>query len=311
MQRLKFQTEFARAMQESAAPVVITGAGGWLGQAAVEMFADALGDDIATRLHAFAARPRPMPLRCGRTLALQPLEHLAALKLQNPLVFHLAFLTREHAATLGWPRYIAENRKISAIMQDFLKKTGAGGLFVPSSGAACTADENPYGALKREDEEIFIQLAGRQNFPAVIMRVFNLSGSFINKHASYALSCIIADIARGGPVRLRAAHPVWRGYTHVQDVLNIALGCLLTPLHPKIFNSAGEPIEIGDLAERAARVLAGKKIEIQRPDWQTGPTDKYLGDATIFQNLAAQLNIRLHSLDAQILHTADYMQALP
>jgi len=314
MQLLEFLPEFAEGLRGGAAPVIITGAGGWLGQAALEMCDAALGDDFAARVTAFGARPRTITLRSGRNVALHPLEALAGLEKSGALVLHLAFLTREHSAAMDLATYIDANRRISALMQDFLRRCGARGIFMPSSGAAyagTTLAQNPYGALKREDEAVFGQLAAQSGFPAALIRAFNLGGPFINKRDSYALACIVSDIEKGGPIKLRAAHPVWRGYAHVSDVLNIGLGVLLNRLDPGVFDSSGEAVEIGALALRAARLLKGGDIGIERPSWQDGPADRYLGDPVAFNRLAAAFGIKLRGLDQQIMDTAAYMRALP
>ncbi len=294
-------------------PVVVTGAGGWLGQTALEMLDSALGDGFDARVKAFGSRQRVTSLRSGRMVETRPLDELASLNVADALVCHFAFLTREHAAGMDLAEYVAENRRISWIVQEFLGRCGAAGVFMPSSGAVyASADiaENPYGVLKREDEELFAGLGRRLGFPTAIMRVFNLAGPFINKLDSYALACIVSDVLNGGPVRLRAAHPVWRGYAHVGDVLNIGLGCLLRRQNPGVFDSAGEAIELGDLAVRVARALAGREIEILRPDWRDGPPNRYLGHGEIFGRLADTLGIGLHGLDEQILDTADYIRSL-
>ncbi len=313
MKRLKFQPEFAETLRASTAPVVLTGAGGWLGQAVLEMLCAALGDDFAARVTAFGARPRGMLLRSGRGVPIHALDAIASLEKPGAFVVHLAFLTREHAALIGLPAYINENRKISGHIQEFLKRYGASGIFVPSSGAAyagTTLQDAPYGALKREDEEIFARLANRLGIPAAFPRIFNLGGPFINKTNSYALACILSDIAAGGPVNLRATHPVWRGYAHVGDVLNIGLGCLLHRHNAGRFDTGGEAIEIGELASRAAQLLTGRQMPIHRPVWQDGPPDTYLGDVTQYNALATQLGVTLHSLDAQIIDTANYLRSL-
>jgi UDP-glucuronate decarboxylase len=311
MQRLEFQPEFAEALRAKAPPIMVTGAGGWLGQAALEMLDAALGDDFGAHVTAFGARPRRMALRSGQSLTVHALDTMPTLERPGALVLHLAFLTREHAASMEAVTYIAENRKISGHVQEFLTRNGASGIFVPSSGAAYTGltpQDNPYGALKREDEEIFARLAARLGFPAALPRVFNLAGPFINKQHSYALACIIADIGNHRPISLRAAHPVWRGYAHVGDMLNIAMGCLLRRHSPGIFDTGGEAIEIGDLAVRAARLLTRRELTIQRPEWRHGPADKYLGNAGMYDALAMQLGVAPHSLDAQIMDTAAYIQ---
>jgi nucleoside-diphosphate-sugar epimerase len=296
---LAFREDFAAALGGS--PIIITGAGGWLGQAALEMFAAAVP---LGQIHAFGSAARLQRLRNGASIPVQPLTALPALTAPGAIIFHLAFLTREHAGKMPVAAYVETNRAISGTVEDFICRHGARGLFVPSSGAAYTADpaKNPYGMLKLEDEARFAALG----IPAVNMRVFNLAGPFINKLESYALACIIRDLQADRPVTIRATHPVWRGYAHGADVLNIALGLMLRGGTPPVFDTWGEPIELSALAARAATLL-GKPLTIQRPEWQNGAADQYLGDAASYLSHAAALGFEPASLDQQILDTAAYL----
>jgi nucleoside-diphosphate-sugar epimerase len=166
---------------------------------------------------------------------------------------------------------------------------------------------NPYGEAKLEDEARFAALGQALGIPTVLTRVFNLSGPFINKVNSYALACIIRDILARRPVELRAAHPVWRGYAHVVDVLTIALGLLRRGESPPVFDTWGEPVEISGLAARAAALLGWPEAEVIRPAWQNAAADRYLGDADQYLAHAKSLGWEPASLDRQILDTADYL----
>ncbi len=302
---LEFRRECATAIGDS--PVVITGAGGWLGQAVLEMFAAAVP---LSQIHAFGSAARVQKLRNGMSIPVQPLTTLPALTAREAIVFHLAFLTREHAGNMPLAAYTEANRAISGTVEAFIRQHGARGLFVPSSGAAYIADpvHNPYGALKIEDEWRFAALGRELGFPAVNMRVFNLSGPFINKLDSYALACIIQDLLANRPVTLHAGRPIWRGYAHVADVLNIALGLILNGSSPPVFDTWGEPIELSTLAERAAALLH-KPLTIERPEWQNGAADKYLGNAAAYLAHAEACGVKPASLDQQILDTAAYLSA--
>jgi len=274
-------------------PVVVTGAGGWLGRAALEL-AHAKG----ATLHAFGSTERTQTV-AAEAITVRPLTALADLHIENALVLHTAFLTREHA---GENNYAAKNREISATVETFIHRNGARGVFVPSSGAVYAPPPNPYGEGKLEDEARFAALG----VPCVAIRVFNLAGPFINKLESYALACILRDLLAKRPVTLRAAHPVWRGYAHVNDVLRLALGLLLRGVSPPVFDSFGEPVELSDLAARAARLL-NKPLTLHRPEWQNGAPDFYLGDAAAFLEHASSIDLEPTSLDQQILDTASYL----
>jgi UDP-glucuronate decarboxylase len=300
---LEFRPGFAAAVGNS--PVVITGAGGWLGQAALEMFAAAVPP---AQIHAFGSTARVQNLRNGMSIPIQPLTALPVLMVRDAIIFHFAFLTREHAGNMPLAVYTEANRAISGTVEAFIQQHGARGLFVPSSGAAYTADSvhNPYGALKVEDEWRFAALGQQLSIPAINIRVFNLSGPFINKLDSYALACIIRDLLADRPVTLHAGRPIWRGYAHVADILNIALGLIVNGTSPPVFDSWGEPIELSTLAARAAALLH-KPLTIERPEWQYGAADKYLGNAAAYLAHAEACGVKPTSLDQQILDTADYL----
>jgi nucleoside-diphosphate-sugar epimerase len=80
--------------------------------------------------------------------------------------------------------------------------------------------------LKLRDEAHFARLAAEKGIPLALIRVFNLAGPYINKVNTYALSSIILDVLRGGPVTLRASHPVIRSYVSIFDVIDLALCAL-------------------------------------------------------------------------------------
>lgn len=307
---MKFLPDLAVALRERRIPIVVTGATGWLGKATLEMLETALDDDMPVLVNAYAASQRIIRLRSGRRVLIRPLATLAHRRGRPAVIFHFAFLTREHAATMATADYAAANRAISTTLLDFINRGGAAGLILPSSGATYSRNHvnNPYGALKYEDETNFSAAATRLGFPVAIIRIFNLAGPFINKLDSYALACIINDLRAGGPVTLRAAHPVWRGYTHVEDMLNIAAAIVLRRLAVPVFDTAGEAIEIGDLASRAARLLNRPDTEIHRPEWRHGGADRYLGDLDAYQRAADLTGVRLQSLDAQISATAAYLE---
>ncbi|GLR67315.1 hypothetical protein GCM10010909_19960 [Acidocella aquatica] len=308
MKRLCLPPALAGALRLRDVPVVVTGTGGWLGQAALEMLEGALGEDFARRVRVYAAAARDVRLRCGLVVQARAFAELEREAGPPGLVLHFAFLTRGFAQA---PDFEAVNRRITAAVRGYIERNGAAGVFIPSSGAAYRAEHDIYGALKLEDEAVFAALAKRLGFPAVIPRIFNLAGPFINNVNHYALACMIADVAGGRPVRLRAAHPVWRSYAHVGDVLSIGLAGLLRGVTLEGFDTAGEvEVEIGDLAARVARVMGAGGAEIIRPAWREGAADYYTGDMAGYRRAAALAGVSLRGLDEQIADTAGYLASL-
>jgi UDP-glucuronate decarboxylase len=297
-------------------PIVVTGAGGWLGRAALEALDWALGEAMPMRVTAFSNTTKLLTLRSGRVIAARPYDSLDQLVIAPSLILHFAFRTRGFAQQDG---YIETNRLITRTMSQFIMRNGAFGMFVPSSGAVYgrgrvphqNLSADPYGALKYEDELVFGALARQLGFPAVIIRIFNLAGPCINNLAGYAIACIITDILGGGPINLRAAHPVIRAYAHIGDVLSIALSLLLGRQELPVFDSAGElPLEIGELAQLTSSLIAGEILSVSRPDWQIGTPDRYLGDMQSYVQAARLAGVTLQPLEQQILDTAGYIRSI-
>lgn len=298
---------------------VVIGSSGWLGRVALDLLERAFGTETPRRVRAFGSARRAMRLRSGRELTVAPLSALADLpSAERYAILHFAFITRDRLQATGHEAFVAGNEGIRRTVIAAMERLEVAGLFLPSSGAvfgpgrAIETDmmRNPYGALKLRDEEEFALLAWRRSFPATIARIFNLAGPHINKHDTYALASMLTAALKGGPIRIRAGHPVIRSYADARDVLRVSLASLSERERPPVvmFETAGErQIEIGALAQLAARTVGGD-IAIERPEVAAEPADRYVGDGEAYFALAARHNIRLRLLAEQIADTAAFLR---
>ena len=307
----------AERLSNSKYRIVVTGAGGWLGLATLEMLRNALKSDFGGRVVCFGSAARVLTLR-GWTVDQFPLEALADLPSSPTLVLHLAFLTKDRAEAMTAEDYRTANKAVRRRVLDALEPIGAQGFFLPSSGAAREA-ENPdapaamklYGALKREDEDAFGEWAERRLRACAIARVFNVSGPYINKHGNYALASFIADALAGRPVKVRATHPVVRSYVAIRELMSIVFAHLLDE-HSAIrrFDTAGgEMLEVRQIAQLAAELLGSGVVEAP-PIERDAPADIYVGEPAGYN--AARLFAGVESVlfKTQILETAAYMAAI-
>lgn len=292
--------------------VVVTGASGWLGRAALDRLAEALGEEFANRVVAFGSRRAWLPLADGRAIEQRPLPEIHDLPSQPTLVLHFAFLGKERAEAMDETEYRAANRAIQQMVLAALDPIGAEAVFVSSSGAARFADDpqaSPamrlYGSLKRDDERSFAAWADAMGKSATIARVFNLSGAHINKLDSYALSSFILDALAGKPVAVRARHDVVRGYVAVDDLLALAIA-LAGKACATRFDSGGEPIELGDLAATIANRFG---VPVERSTPRESRADVYLGDDAGWQALLAREGIASTPLPDQIAQTAAFLES--
>ncbi len=224
----------AQSIRASGTRIVVTGAGGWIGLATLDLLRSALGESFAARVHCYGSSHRSLLLRDGTQVEQQPLADVAKLEFAPTIVLHLAFLTKDRAEAMDEAAYRAANRELSNTLIDALDAIGAIAVFVASSGAAYRADDpvaSPamrlYGTLKCEQEALFADWAEARNKRAVIARIFNISGPYINKHQSYALAAFILDALASRPISIRATRPVVRGYVAVRELMSLAFALLL------------------------------------------------------------------------------------
>jgi UDP-glucuronate decarboxylase len=295
--------------------IVVVGAGGWLGLATLEMLHGLLGPDFHRRVACFGSSARTLTLRGSLGVDQQPLQALAGLPPAPSLVLHMAFLTQEKAKAMSEEAYVEANRAISGQVLGALDAIGARGVFVPSSGAVYMADQDGaerskqlYGRLKREDEDRFAAWGEDRRANIAIARVFNLSGPYINKRASYALACFIADALAGRPIGIRATRPVLRSYVAICEMMSVVMGALTdTSMEPIVFDTAGDDVyEMAQIAQVVGNVLHhGRGID--RPALQDGDIDRYVGDGSTYARLRRLNEVTPIGFAEQVRETARYM----
>lgn len=286
--------------------IVVTGAGGWLGLATLELLAATLGDAFAKRVVAFGSSSRVLRLRDGTPVLQRPLADMAWLPEAPMLVLHLAFLTKDRAEAMDEEAYRAANRAISETVLKALGPIGAQGLFLASSGAAAKADDptaSPamrlYGAMKRDDEDVFATWAQETGHRAVIGRVYAISGPHMNKPQAYALASFMRDALDGKPIAVRAPHPVIRSYVAIRELISLVFALLLeSDSGVERFDSGGDPLELADVAQAVADTLPG--TQVARTPITSPQSDRYHGDGAHYAALLARHGIVPVDLATQV-----------
>lgn len=309
-----FAPQVVEALRGDDRRIVIVGAGGWIGRALLAGLDQALGDAAGERIACFGSRARDIDIGGGRDVPQRPLAELAGLPGRPTLLFHLAFLTKDKAATIDAADYARANRALSREVLDALGPIGVDRLFLASSGAAAFADADDaaadlrlYGSLKRDDEDLFAGWAQDQpGRRALILRIFSLTGPFINKHEAYAFASFVLDALAGRPIEVRAPMRVMRSYVAVRELLSLALADLLAPEGPAMrrIDSGGDPAELGEVAQRIADRLGGR---VERRPVTVDTANVYVGDRTDYDRLLAKSEIAPVSFDRQIGETAAYL----
>lgn len=296
--------------------IAIAGAGGWIGLATLDLLEQALGDDLAHRVSCYGSSARALTLRSGRSVMQAPLGALATLDAPRIWLLHFAFLTKDRAESMSDADYRAANDAISATVLDVARTLPVEALFVASSGAATKVDDPAasaamrlYGQMKRDDETRFADWATAQGRRAVIGRIFNVTGPYINKHQAYAIANFIQDALAGRPIAVRAPREVFRAYVAIRELMSLVFALMAGDDGAVArFDSGGDPMELGAVAQVVADMLGGGPVE--RAAISEPVPDRYVGDDTAYAALLRRHGITPVPLGQQIIETADYMRTL-
>lgn len=303
-----------RAVASGSQHIAITGAGGWLGLATLDLLHRALGSDFSGRVSCFGSSQRTLDLGGGRSVEQMPLSHLLSLQAERVWLLHFAFLTKDRAEAMSEGEYRRANAAISETVLAALDQIPVEAAFVASSGAAERADDSSandamrlYGAMKRADEDRFAAWVKNNNRRAVICRIFNITGPYINKHNAYAIANFILDGLAGRAIQVRADKEVIRAYVAIRELMSLVFALLGDERKSLVrFDSGGEPLELEAVARTVAAVVGGGTVE-RGPIVNFHP-DRYVGDGRVYADLLKEYGIRPVGLRDQVMETAEYLK---
>ena len=295
--------------------VVITGAPGWVGRVAASTFA---GDGAELVLATRSSRSIMVGNAAYDVCRVQELEALP--RVDQTLVIHAGFPTQDQVEVMGEQPYIDAITRLRVTMRHVVEQLGAVDMVYISSGAATSVQHGEpvahrtavYGQAKIDDEVAYAETIASTGGRLCIIRAFALSGPYMTKPETYALGSLILQAQRSGAIEVVADRPVRRSYMAMDDMLRIAIHAVgdLGPGDTVRFETAGEVVEVGDLARRVLSVVGEDPAAITRPAIAAdAPPNDYLGDPAVLRTLAAAAGIVPASLDDQIAATAKWLLA--
>ncbi|MBU6396196.1 MAG: NAD(P)-dependent oxidoreductase [Sphingomonadales bacterium] len=309
------EPDIAAALAQRGQRIVLTGAGGWIGLATLDMLEAALGREaFVSRVVAFGGTRRALALASGHSIEQRPLSEIAALDAQPTLVLHTAFLTKDRAEAMSESDYRAANEAISVLVLGALDRIGTEAVFLASSGAAARANDPSanaamrlYGAMKREDEEQFARWAEARGRTAVICRIYAVAGPRINKLGAYALGSFITSALAGETITVRAPREVVRAYVALRELMSLVFALLLKPGSVTRFDSGGKPLELEAVARLVAAAVPGTAVA--RAQITASDPDIYYGDGASYALLLEHHGVTPVPLAQAIAETIEWLQA--
>lgn len=300
--------------------VVVTGASGWVGRNAVDLLIGELGAAFADRVVLSASRARQLPTVAG-AIAMLPTPDLVGLAPgPRTLIIHCGFPTQDQVDVMGESAYTDSITRLRVTMQQVIERLGAVDMVYISSGAATSVQRGEpvahrtqvYGQAKLDDEAAYAEAMARTGGRLCIVRAFALSGPYMTKPEAYALGSMIMQAEATECIEVRATRPVRRSYMAIDDMLRIAMHAVgeLESGDSATFETAGEIVEMGELASRVLGVLGANASAVVRPPIDPDASaDDYLGDPAAVKVLAARAGITPAPLDEQIATTAKWLRA--
>jgi nucleoside-diphosphate-sugar epimerase len=220
------------------------------------------------------------------------------------IVIDAAFLTRDKLEALGQRKFITINQGLisdsleMACLPSVRKYVGfSSGATVNLAGQASFAlHDNPYAALKREYEDGISKLSAATKGIVSVARVWSVTGSHLTKPDLFAFSNLISQ-ARSGRIVIKAKNLVFRRFCTIDEVLSVALAD--SGNHSPIFDTGGDLIEIGELAEIVRQEVNPKAAIVRELREGTEP-DNYYSDSKVWDQLLNECQIKPASIREQV-----------
>jgi nucleoside-diphosphate-sugar epimerase len=283
--------------------ILITGSSGWLGRTALAMARDSRVPILATGSQdkVFLLDGIEQVVRC------QDIELMA--EFRPTIVIDTAFLTREKLETYGHKTYVSINQKLLQDSQALAQLRTVRKYVGFSSGAAVhlagmdsfSLAQNPYAAQKQEYETTMANIDVRQGCDVTIARVWSVSGAYMTKPSSFAISNLIQQ-AKAGIIEILSSGPVYRRYCAIEDVVSISLAKESAP-GERIFDTGGDLIELGGLAEIIRKEIS-PKIKILRKFDPMLRSDSYHSDGENWRLLSQKFGLGFDSIPNQVARMA-------
>ncbi len=298
--------------------VIVTGATGWIGRTTVDLLGEWFGDGLPSHAVLAATSGRQLATPWG-VLDVCAIGDLVGLPPgPRTLLVHCGFPTQDRVDGMGADAYISAVGRLRVVIQHVITRLGEIDMIYLSSGAATSVERGValadrtwvYGTAKLEDEATYGDAVAAVGGRLCIVRAFALSGPYMTKPEAYALGDMIMQADRSGTIAVQATRPVRRSYMLIDDMLRIAMDAVgrLGAGDSVMFETAGEVVEMGDLAARVLAVLGHDPSAVSRPPINPSlPADDYLGDPETIDAFVRIAGVTLTGLDDQIAITAEWL----
>ena len=288
---------------------IVTGASGWMGRTTLTYLRDELNVDLKTEVSCYSSQERTIKLSNGEEVRSKDFKEIVNFSGDIEGLFHFAFLTKDFVEKVGLEEYVNINTSILETLSDVLARikyqwsvsVSSGAVFdKPGGSLAKDVDSNPYGFLKLNEEKLLLDSAQLSGATSVVGRLWGCTGSSMPVDRKYAISDFIYQGLTTDSIQVQANHEVWRRYIDGQDFIRILHKIAILGKSTTL-DSAGDLIEVGELAEKVANKL-GVNVSRAKID-VTIESDNYFPNDQLMKRYCDDFGNRLLNIDQQIDET--------
>jgi nucleoside-diphosphate-sugar epimerase len=181
-------------------------------------------------------------------------------KLRNiECYYDYAFLTKDIENLLLPSEYVRANTNIINKSENFIGSLKPKYIFLSSSGAIYdTVNSTPkrslYGDLKLQQEERYKSLVTEIGSKLSICRIFNISGKYLEKVNTYALTNFLTTSYFDKTIKIDSQMPVIRRYCSSRELVELVTTMAESNFSCD-FDSGGYEVELKDLAILVAKIV--------------------------------------------------------
>jgi len=294
--------------------VLITGATGWLGHAALQAIKKVLPEVKSEDLNLYASRER---LYSDPSFGMVKINEFAWSE-HTPnsidLFIGLALKTRDYAKKMDEKDYLADNKALIEKHIELMQATNPKKIILISSGVVSKYLEgswplDPYTEIKLLEEKLFNEFAEQAGSKLIILRLWGATGELMTEPLKYAIGDLIYQAETTNQIVIKSKREVFRRYADATQIFQVLIRGLQNNFSGTL-NSGGVTVEIESLAQLIVNNYQ-KSIEIVRNLDTGSKPDLYVPTDSDFDNLAKSVGVTLLSLEDQIaLTTKSVKQAM-
>jgi nucleoside-diphosphate-sugar epimerase len=305
---------FLKRYLTSDVRILVNGANGWLGKNISESLLEIFAESFSSNVLLTGSKDGLLLLQSGQNLQVSKWSEELIEEFKPTHVIQLAFKTRDHVSDVSIDDYLAINEEIIRRAIWMISLPSLQGFVHTSSGAALGTSaldrlSDPYGYLKRFEEEQYARACAEFGKRYIGLRVWSTTGRYIKTGGLFAIESLMTQATSSGIMKINSPGEVWRSYADANEILLASLIALFTGSHG-MFNSGGTSVEIGEVAEIVGSIARLGDIKVQREFDPLAMANTYTSvEHSIEVNLESH-GLAYSGLRGQLANTMQYLSWL-